>query len=410
MKKMIKYLIIVLSILIVCTLVILLKMKNLNKENSQSTYSHEEASEFEIKADNDLVIDTYDEEIMNIKNCIQKYIDYIDEEDYKAIFNILDSEYKQKSQINIDNVNSKIEKISGKYVCKQIKKKELDINCSVFYVYGSLVLDNLRVNNDLNYTVIIDYSNNTFSIINGINNEENSKNIEPNEYNEYEFNDYSEEDILREQFYNYKYIILNEAEDAFNMLDEEYRNKRFNNSITEFNNYINEQKDKMENSSFMEYTEIDDNKYVIEDNYSNQYVFFINDFYNYNVKLDVYTILEDYFTNKYNALDDSSKAHTNVDIFLKMINSKDYKQAYEKLKETEKNGNLDSLDKFREYIENNFYETNYLDVNYVEENDDGNYIVNTTLKNNISSAADSMEKNFVVKLNKGTDFVISFEI
>lgn len=409
MKKMIKYLIIVLSILIVCTLVILLKMKNLNKENSQSTYSHKEASEFEIKADNDLVIDTYDEEIMNIKNCIQKYIDYIDEEDYKAIFNILDSEYKQKSQINIDNVNSKIEKISGKYVCKQIKKKELDINCSVFYVYGSLVLDNLRVNNDLNYTVIIDYSNNTFSIINGINNEENSKNIEPNEYNEYEFNDYSEEDILREQFYNYKYTILNEAEDAFNMLDEEYRNKRFNNSIAEFNNYINEQKDKMETSSFMEYTEIDDNKYVIEDNYNKQYVFCISDFYNYNVKLDVYTIAEDYFTNKYNALDDSSKAHTNVDVFIKMINSKDYKQAYNKLDESFRNNNFGSVDNFENYIKENFFENNYLEVNEIEQKGEY-YVVKTTLMNNISSAADSMEKNFVVKLNEGTDFVISFEI
>mgnify|MGYP004564163131 CR=1 FL=1 len=406
---MIKYLIIVLSILIVCTLVVLLKMKNTDKENSQSTYSHEEASEFEIKADNDLVIDTYDEEIMNIKNCIQKYIDYIDEEDYKAIFNILDSEYKQKSQINIDNVNSKIEKISGKYICKQIKKKELDINCSVFYVYGSLVSDNFRVNNDLNYTVIIDYSNNTFSITNGINNEENSKNIESNEYNEYEFNDYSEEDILREQFYNYKYTILNEAEDAFNMLDEEYRNKRFNNSIAEFNNYINEQKDKMETSSFMEYTEIDDNKYVIEDNYNKQYVFCISDFYNYNVKLDVYTIAEDYFTNKYNALDDSSKAHTNVDVFIKMINSKDYKQAYNKLDESFRNNNFGSVDNFENYIKENFFENNYLEVNEIEQKGEY-YVVKTTLMNNISSAADSMEKNFVVKLNEGTDFTISFEI
>lgn len=409
MKKMIKYLIIVLSILIVCTLVILLKMKNSNKENSQSTYSQEEASEFEIKTDNDIVIDTYDKEIINIKNCIQKYIDYIDEEDYEAIFNILDSEYKQQSQININNVNSKIENISGQYICKQIKKKELDIDCSVFYVYGSLVLDNLRVNNDLNYTVIIDYSNNTFSITNGINNEENSKNIEQNEYNEYEFNDYSEEDILREQFYNYKYTILNEAEDAFNMLDEEYRNKRFNNSITEFNNYINEQKDKIENSSFMEYTEIDDNKYVIEDNYNKQYVFCINDFYNYNVKLDVYTITEDYFTNKYNALDDSSKAHTNVDMFIKMINSKDYKQAYNKLDESFRNNNFYSADNFENYVKENFFENNCLEVNEIEQKGEY-YVVKTTLKSDISSAADSMEKNFVVKLNEGTDFVISFEI
>ena len=61
-------------------------------------------------------------------------------------------------------------------------------------------------------------------------------------------------------------------------------------------------------------------------------------------------------------------------------------------------------------IENNFYETNYLYVNYVEEIEDGRFLVNTTLKSDISSAADSMEKNFIVKLNEGTDFVISFEI
>ena len=148
----------------------------------------------------------------------------------------------------------------------------------------------------------------------------------------------------------------------------------------------------------------------MENEYKNQYIIFVNKNEISKVRLDNYTILTENYIEDYNSLDNSSKAHTNVDIFLKMINSKDYKQAYEKLEETEKNGNLDSLDKFREYIENNFYETNYLDVNYVEENDDGNYIVNTTLKNNISSAADSMEKNFVVKLNEGTDFVISFEI
>lgn len=148
----------------------------------------------------------------------------------------------------------------------------------------------------------------------------------------------------------------------------------------------------------------------MENEYKDQYVIFVNKNELSKVRLDNYTILTENYIDDYNSLDNSSKSHTDVDIFLKMINSKDYRQAYEKLEETEKDSNLNSLDRFKDYIENNFYETNYLYVNYVEEIEDGRFLVNTTLKSDISSAADSMEKNFIVKLNEGTDFVISFEI
>ena len=322
--------------------------------------------------------------------------------------NILDDEYKQESQISINNVNSKVEKVTGNYICKQIKKKEISIDSSIFYVYGKLVSENKTINNDLNYTVIVDYTNNSYSITKGIDEEKNNESIIQNEYNEFEFKEYSEEDIIRELFYNYKYLMLDDVENAFNMLEEKYKTKRFDNDLNEFREYINEQTTKIENSTFIQYAEIEDNKYVVQDDLGNQYIFDIKDFYNYTVKLDIYTVLDEYFIQQYNEANKESKAHTNVDIFLQMINSKDYKQAYEKVGDKIKENNLNSIDKFKEYMSDNFYSTNYLEVNDIEQNDDGNYIVNVTLKDNVGSVANSMKKSLIIQLMEDNDFRIIF--
>lgn len=408
MRKMIKYLIIVLCILIICILLLLFKFKFIDKRDSKDTYTKEEASQFDVKVDDNIVIDTYENEIMSVKNCVQKYIDYIDDENYEAVLNILDDEYKQESQISINNVNSKVEKATGNYICKQIKKKEISIDSSIFYVYGKLISENKTINNDLNYTVIVDYTNNSYSITKGIDEEKNNESIIQNEYNEFEFKEYSEEDIIRELFYNYKYLMLDDVENAFNLLEEKYKSKRFDNDLNEFREYINEQTTKIENSTFIQYAEIEDNKYVVQDDLGNQYIFDIKDFYNYTVKLDIYTVLDEYFIQQYNEANKESKAHTNVDIFLQMINSKDYKQAYEKVGDKIKENNLNSIDKFKEYMSDNFYSTNYLEVNDIEQNDDGNYIVNVTLKDNVSSVANSMKKSLIIQLMEDNDFRIIF--
>ena len=408
MRKMIKYLIIVLCILIICILLLLFKFKFIDKRDSKDTYTKEEASQFDVKVDDNIVIDTYENEIMSVKNCVQKYIDYIDDENYEAVLNILDDEYKQESQISINNVNSKVEKVTGNYICKQIKKKEISIDSSIFYVYGKLISENKTINNDLNYTVIVDYTNNSYSITKGIDEEKNNESIIQNEYNEFEFKEYSEEDIIRELFYNYKYLMLDDVENAFNLLEEKYKSKRFDNDLNEFREYINEQTTKIENSTFIQYAEIEDNKYVVQDDLGNQYIFDIKDFYNYTVKLDIYTVLDEYFIQQYNEANKESKAHTNVDIFLQMINSKDYKQAYEKVGDKIKENNLNSIDKFKEYMSDNFYSTNYLEVNDIEQNDDGNYIVNVTLKDNVSSVANSMKKSLIIQLMEDNDFRIIF--
>ena len=311
-------------------------------------------------------------------------------------------------------------------------KDENFINCYVInilqYTEESLNITNYAVKslnvgqNNVNYEfykVKMNYKDCVYNIeridcqdVEDINIKDNNE-IEENKTKNYTYCFKDDEEIAEYKYETLKYQLMYDTDNFYNLLESEYKTKKFNNEINNYKRYVSDNVEKLKKSILLKY-KVDENnnitEYIMENEYKDQYVIFVNKNELSKVRLDNYTILTENYIDDYNSLDNSSKSHTDVDIFLKMINSKDYKKAYEKLKETEKNGNLDSLDKFREYIENNFYETNYLDVNYVEENDDGNYIVNTTLKNNISSAADSMEKNFVVKLNEGTDFVISFEI
>ncbi len=294
-------------------------------------------------------------------------------------------------------------------MCKQVKKREVNIDYSIYYVYGKLIIDNKIVDNNSNYTVIVNYTNGAYSVINEIDeSKEYDGNIVQDENNKFEYKNYSEEDFVKEEFMDYKYTLLNELDGAYSKLDNEYKAERFNN-IQEFNNYIEEKRTQIENSIAVSYEYIDDNQFIVQDNYENQYVFTENSFMNYNVRLDNYTIITENYKNKYNKLDNESKVKTNVDMFIKMINSSDYRHAYNKLDETFRNNNFGSVENFESYIKENFFENNYLIVDKIEQKGEY-YVVSTTLKSDISSAADSMNKNFIVKLNEGTDFVMSFEI
>lgn len=294
-------------------------------------------------------------------------------------------------------------------MCKQVKKREVNIDYSIYYVYGKLIIDNKIVDNNSNYTVIVNYTNGAYSVINEIDeSKEYDGNIVQDENNKFEYKNYSEEDFVKEEFMDYKYTLLNELDGAYSKLDNEYKAERFNN-IQEFNNYIEEKRTQIENSIAVSYEYIDDNQFIVQDNYENQYVFTENSFMNYNVRLDNYTIITENYKNKYNKLDNESKVKTNVDMFIKMINSSDYRHAYNKLDETFRNNNFGNVENFESYIKENFFENNYLIVDKIEQKGEY-YAVNTTLKSDTSSVADSKNKNFVIKLNEGTNFVMSFEI
>ena len=402
---------IVIIIIVIIVIGILLSFLNINKENTQSENKeiNEEQEDVTIEQQNNFVEVNEEGQFYNALHYINLYFSFIEDENNQAI---KDTEYPKTM-----NANNEIQELEdAKFYAEKAYYKDFDYNHSLYIFEGKLEKDE----NYLSYVfgVILDYENSTYAVIRGNTVEEIKKitveyNIEKNDNNKYEYYNAETNEIINSIFENFKLKVKqNLTEEGFNLLDNNYKTVRFEN-IDEYYNYINERKEIIENSIIVSYknTTINEKeKYILLDEYNNYYIFFVTGPMEYTVMLDNYTIIDDETMNEYNSLDNYSKAHTNVDIFLKMINSKDYKHAYEKLEDTEKDRNLNSLYKFKEYIEKNFYEVNYLEVNYVGENDDGSYLVNTTIRNNISSAADSMNKNFIVKLNEGTDFVMSFEI
>lgn len=161
-------------------------------------------------------------------------------------------------------------------MCKQVKKREVNIDYSIYYVYGKLIIDNKIVDNNSNYTVIVNYTNGAYSVINEIDeSKEYDGNIVQDENNKFEYKNYSEEDFVKEEFMDYKYTLLNELDEAYLKLDNEYKAERFNN-IQEFNNYIEEKRTQIENSIVVSYEYIDDNQFIVQDDYGNQYVFIEN--------------------------------------------------------------------------------------------------------------------------------------
>lgn len=74
MKNIVKYLIIVLCLLIICVIIILKSYNTKNDENIDNINNTEESDEFEIKNNNNITEVSFNNEIMNIKECIQNYI------------------------------------------------------------------------------------------------------------------------------------------------------------------------------------------------------------------------------------------------------------------------------------------------------------------------------------------------
>lgn len=372
MEKWIKVIIIILIILIICITLLLINIQKGNVDlSSNLNVNSDLEDEFVVEPRGKLEIVKFDNEIMNIKDCIQKYID---SEDH------------------------------GYFMIQKLEKKEITIDSIIYYAYGQLIDENKYINED-KYTVMIDYSESKFSIM--PNTTEDIDNL--NSYGEFRYKNYSEKEILNEQFKYLKWIILNEPRKAFEMLDEDYKNKRFDNNIEKFNEYLSTQKFKIENCILIQYSE-GNQKFYIEDNYKNIWIIIKSDnSFDYTVMLDNYTILDDDYIKKYNSLSNESKVHTNIDMFIKIINAKDYEHAYEKLDNTFKANNFGTVENFIEYMRNNFYDNNLLIVNEIEQKNDV-YVADVSLRNNSSSAAEQMQKGFVVKLGENIDFTMSFNL
>ena len=208
--------------------------------------------------------------------------------------------------------------------------------------------------------------------------------------------------------YWFKNNALYNVQKGYELLDEEYRTKRFV-DLTTFDAYIEVTAEELYNAKIQEYTinECDEyTQYICKDQYGNEYIFNAYGIAEYSVMLDTYTIPTPSFVEEYNKADDDEKAVLNLNRFLEAIENKDYRYAYSKIYSTFRNNNFPTQSDFENYINQNWL--NYKNIETVEvENKSGVYVCKLKIEdeNNVTT-----ERTFMIQLGDDMEYQVSFEI
>ncbi len=337
----------------------------------------------------------------------------------EVIYNFLEENYILQNNITKENILQKIENEGDvKFQALQMLQVE-GKNIVQFAVYGREIKEQTKFK-EVYFVVNVDNKNNTFCIkpiektqygtIEEIPLDAKDESIKNKQSNYFNFQTLQNMDITQKYFTYYKNLMLIDTAKAYELLDEEYRNKRFG-SMEEFQKYIDSNRKDIETYVAKEYStkNIDDNvEYICMDKYQHQYLFNVSSVMNFTVKLDTYTIEDEEVREKYEKAKDNKKVQMNVDKWIMMLNNRDYKAAYDALDETFRNDNFQSVDKFEQYMRSAFplyYGLNFSDIN--EES--GLFIQDILLTDITSNEKIVIPETIIMKLTDD-GFRMSFRI
>lgn len=233
--------------------------------------------------------------------------------------------------------------------------------------------------------------------------------INKNNHNDFTIQAVTEEKLLSKYLEDYQYNAINHIEDAYNSLDKEYREKRFDN-LKKYEEYLNDRQEIIKNIKLSKYQI---NKYENYEQYicidlnDNYYIF--NKFSNmkYSILLDTYTTNLPQFIERYNTASEGEKVGLNIEKFINALNEKDYQFSYNVLDETFKANNMPNLNEFENYVRNNFFEKN--SIEHLSAEREGDYIIyKTRLTDKNLRNQDIKNFTIIMKLLENTDFVMSF--
>ena len=286
--KYIKYIIVALLIIIILIISIILgmskKQKNVDTEDSYDNGADVVNINTDIKkVDNASLYYT-------VKNCLDSFYkainmeivegnedDYVEggeisystlmgvnniEEKNKIIFDKLNNSFIKDNEITQNNAYQKLVSIVGSnYTIDDMYIIDGE-NIKNFYVYAE------NQNNDkLLYNVILDVDNMTYSIklLQYADYTRLSKDddvgIEKNSNNVFEYSKTTDEQMSKNYFYDFKNLIVNNSQYAYDKFDDEYSKKRFG-SIFEFQEYINNNKNELYNLTIKKYSVNITNEYT----------------------------------------------------------------------------------------------------------------------------------------------------
>ena len=189
-----------------------------------------------------------------INNIINDYYKKIINNDTESLLDIIDKSYIISNKLNKTNINSLYQNNYQDitYYSKEMYFKSKN-NIMYYFVSGetesyNFTEDTLEENTNINYLVIIDSNNNSYSITpldvevvfnyGSIYNMLDNKEIESNANNKYANVSYSDEDISILYIAYYKNILFINSEKAYDMLTNSYKLK-YNDYEDFFNNIPN---------------------------------------------------------------------------------------------------------------------------------------------------------------------------
>lgn len=453
MKNNIRKIIVIICITIVIVILILIGIKlqeSLNKQNEpEETFVAEKKIE---------KLDSL-EEFYNVKTIfhdIQDDINYLnfdpseskfEFDDIKDVSNnykligikkikgILDENYIKEFGITDEKIYNNLVKFANKNLrINNIYISEQSLRIRTYFIYAC----DIESNEELRIIINKDDTNNTFSIMledyfnkNNLSEENiinktidmNIEDIKENKYNKYEYCTFSDKDYAIGYFKDYIEIVKNNPERGYEMLDEQYQKKKFENfeNFKKFVEKLDFNNNEFEISKYKINKTDSYNEYICIDQYGNYYIFKDKGVMDYTVMLDTYTIDSEEFTNKYNEGSEQLKVGMNLEKVFQALNRKDYTYIYGKLDDNFKQNYFPTIEDFESYMKNTFFEMNKATYGEFEEKT-GVYVYNVELSDATQSNQENDEndeetsnensviKSFIVKLEDNNDYKLAFNV
>lgn len=402
-----------------------------NTELENNIYYNDEWNKESNKINNKITYVTNRTDYFTIKALTENYINSIGNEEKEILLNILSPLYKSKYNINNNNVFDiiTIPKLTDykqyyKTTITEITTAEITNQISIYIVKGNcrivgkdekftiqVMLEVDTVNNLYNvypYQYIKDNNFDKLNVGNTINYE--AQEIKENEYNKFNYVTKTDIEMAKEYFNNYNELLMYYQDEAYNMLNQEYSNKRFG-SKESFQEYIKAnaktlylmQIDKYKIVSNDNYTD-----YICSDKYENIYIFRQEEgIMKYTAFLDNYTVMIDEYAEKYNGLDKFDKAKYNLTKFINMVNTKDYNAIYNVLDTTFRTNNSKTRDDLKQFIQGNMYDLNSLSIIDVDDKTYEYYVFSCKITN-MRNSNESKNMTVIINQTEGTDFTMSF--
>lgn len=441
MKKIKKYIIIIICLIFILLAIILFLNSKFVTEKSNEKYSDVEESELNTDTKITKVLDV--KEYYTVKTILDSYVENYLEENNEELYGKLDPEYINDYNVTMDNVITKIKLIENYnideydyykfYIDNMNVSKYKDIE--TYFVTGRIINSNTGEKNKVSVLVELDKNSYYYiipeglikdkkiSIEEGNNYNTHLSSIESTSYNQYELQEVNDYSLILDHMSKLVADMTYDIENSYNTLDNEYRNEKFSNS-DDYKNYITKNFSTILASSIEKYkiNEMKNEKeYICIDQYGNYYIFKDNGVMNYTVKFDTYTINTEEFNNKYDNGSEQLKVGMNLEKVFQALNRKDYDYIYGKLDSTFKQNNFKTLEDFEKFAKENFNDINKFEYGKFQEQS-GVYIYEILIsdaqekvtddkeENNEQTSEDKIQKNFVVKLEDNREFKFAFNI